>query len=69
MKQFKHPNMTNFNCQICGTSADQPVVLIGIPGTENDGLIECRQVHSECYKLYCKMRGETIEIEGVENEN
>lgn len=63
MRQFKHPNMHNFQCPICHTSTDQPVVLVGIPGTESDGNMEAQQVHSECYRVYAKMHGVTVEIE------
>ena len=63
MRQFEHPNMINFKCPICHTKTDAPVVLVGIPGTEDDGIIEAEQVHSECYVLYCKMRGYDVEIE------
>lgn len=55
MKQFGHPNMDGFICPICNTNADEPVVLVGIPGIEIDGIIECKQVHSECYRVYAKM--------------
>ena len=63
MRQFEHPNMVNFECPICHTKTDAPVVLVGIPGTEDDGIMEAEQVHSECYVLYCKMRGYDVEIE------
>ena len=52
---FEHPNMVNFECPICRSKADAPVVLVGIRGTENDGIIECKQVHVECLDLYRKM--------------
>ena len=63
MRQFLHPNMHNFNCPICDTSKDAPVVLVPIPGTESNGNIQCNQVHSECYVLYGKMRDIEIIIE------
>ena len=53
---FDHPNMsTGFECPICHTSADAPVVLVGIPGTEDDGVMEARQVHKECFDLVMRM--------------
>lgn len=52
---FDHPNMKNFKCPICKTSADQPVVLVPIPGTERGGIAEAEQVHDECMKLFNKM--------------
>lgn len=36
-------------CPVCQTNREMPVVLIPIPGTEDDGLIEAKQVHKECY--------------------
>ena len=55
MREFEHPNMTNFKCPICKSSKDAPVVLVGIPGTEDGGIMEAGQIHSDCYKLFCKM--------------
>jgi len=56
MRAFEHPNMTNFKCPICLTTADRPVVLVGIPGTEDGNVIEAKQVHAECYRLFKKMK-------------
>lgn len=56
MKPFKHPNFYGgFTCPVCNTSADRPVVLLAIPGTERDGNCEAVQVHHECAKLVEKM--------------
>lgn len=64
MREFAHPNMSGgFVCPVCNTGKDAPVVLVGIPGTESDGTIECKQVHSECYELVCKMNNESVQIE------
>jgi hypothetical protein len=64
MREFEHPNMTNgFICPICKTSKDFPVVLVGIPGTEEDGIIECSQVHSKCYQLVAEMNNIKVDIE------
>jgi hypothetical protein len=63
MRQFEHPNMTDFECPICKTSKDMPVVLIGIPGTESDGVMKARQVHAECIEWYAKMNDLDIAIE------
>ena len=63
MRQFKHPNMTNFECPICHTAKDMPVVLIGTPGTESDGIMEVRQVHTACIEWYAKMIDWDIAIE------
>jgi hypothetical protein len=68
MREFKHPNMHGFNCPICKSSKDMPVVLIPIPGTEKEGICEAAQVHSECYELFCKMNDIECNIE-KENAN
>ncbi len=36
-------------CPVCGTKADLETVLVPIPGTEKEHLVECRQVHVECF--------------------
>ena len=54
---FDHPNMHGgFQCPVCLSGADAPVVLVGIPGTEQDGIMEARQVHAECWKVVDLMR-------------
>ena len=55
MRTFDHPNMKNFMCPICKTKADKPVVLVGIPGTEQDGNMQTEQVHLECHELVYRM--------------
>ena len=52
---FEHPNPVNFKCPICRSKADAPVVLVPIPGTERDDIVECEQVHRKCYDLLHKM--------------
>lgn len=52
---FEHPNPVNFECLICRSKADAPVVLVAIPGTEDGGIVECKQVHAECFALHHKM--------------
>jgi len=70
MREFEHPNKYHgFECPICRSSKDHPVVLVGIPGTERGGIMEAKQVHSECYKLFAKMHGVEIEIESWEDAN
>ena len=63
MIEFKHPNMDGFECPVCLTSKDAPVVLVGIPGTEDGNIMKAEQVHSECYVLWAKMRDIEIKIE------
>ena len=66
MHQFQHPNMTNFSCPVCATSADYPVVLIAVPGTQQGNIVEAKQVHTECAVVFCKMHGVELEIEPLE---
>ena len=56
MRQFDNPNMTfGFECPICRTGADRPVVLVPIPGTQDGNICEAKQVHAECYELVERM--------------
>lgn len=56
VREFKKPNMSNgFECPICKSSADKPVVLVPIPGTQDGNIQEAKQVHSKCFELYCEM--------------
>ncbi len=45
---FNHPNMLDFQCPVCGTAADKPVVLIPTGGTQRGGICEAKQVHVDC---------------------
>ena len=64
MREFEHPNMHGgFECPVCKTGKDAPIVLVGIPGTEDGNIMEADQVHSECYVLFCKMRDIKVTIE------
>jgi hypothetical protein len=55
MRTFEHPNMVGFKCPICRSSKAAPVVLIGIPGTEGDGVQQAEQVHKRCWDLFQEM--------------
>lgn len=56
MRTFDHPNYHGgFICPICETSADMPVTLVGIPGTEDGGNMQAAQVHAECEALRQQM--------------
>ena len=57
---FEHPNMTDFECPVCHTSKDAPVVLVPIPGTEHDNIVQCKQVHQKCYDLLVEMQSEEV---------
>jgi hypothetical protein len=52
MRIFEKPNLSaGWKCPICKTKDEKPVVLIGIYGTEEDGIIEAEQFHAECIDL------------------
>jgi len=63
MREFSHPNMDDFECPVCKTKKDAPVVLVPIPGTEDGNNVGAKQVHSECYVLINKMNNINIQIE------
>ena len=64
MREFKHPNITGgFECPICKTGKDEPVVLVPIQDTQDGNICEAKQVHSDCYKVVMKMHGEEMTIE------
>jgi hypothetical protein len=66
MRQFNHPNMTNFRCHVCNSNKDMPVVLVPKPGTERGNIMEAEQVHTKCYELYCEMHDITVDIEPLD---
>ena len=52
MKVFKEMNTIGDDlCPICCTADKKEVVLIGVDGTEGDGIMEARQVHLDCLDL------------------
>jgi hypothetical protein len=52
MRTFDHPNVSGgWRCPICGTSDDKPVVLIGIDGTQEGGIMQANQYHLDCIDL------------------
>jgi hypothetical protein len=60
MKVFDHFNLSGKSCPICGTWDDKQAVLVSIDGTEDNGLIECKQVHLDCLRLrYTSPKDET----------
>lgn len=64
MRQFLHPNMTGgFECPVCLTGKDLPVVLVPIPGTEEGNIQQAKQVHTKCFVFYAKMHDMEVEIE------
>ena len=64
MRAFAHPNTSGgWECPVCKTDKDAPVVLVGIPGTEDGNIMQAEQVHAKCYELFCEMRDIECEIE------
>lgn len=56
MKKFDKPNTTHgFECPICHSGKEEPVVLVPIPGTQDGNICQAAQVHAECYALFAKM--------------
>lgn len=56
MRTFDHPNTSHgWRCPICNTAADRPVVLVPIPGTEDGGIVEARQIHAACHEVVLSM--------------
>lgn len=51
MKIFEHINKKD-TCLVCCTSEDKPVTLIGVVGTEEDHIIQAKQVHVDCINLF-----------------
>lgn len=64
MKKFAKPNTAHgFECPICHSGKEEPVVLVPIPGTEEGNICQAKQVHAECYVLFAKMHDIQVEIE------
>ena len=56
MRTFKSFNASHGAiCPVCGTAKDCETVLVAIPGTEEDGICEAKQVHKKCYDLVAEM--------------
>lgn len=56
MRIFEHFNASQgAPCPVCKTMADDKTVLVPIPGTEEDGIVEARQVHKKCFDLVQEM--------------
>jgi len=61
MRTFEHFNASNNDvCPVCKTAKDTETVLVPIPGTESDGIVEVRQMHKKCYDLLIDMNGMEI---------
>lgn len=56
MRTFEHFNGAFGNvCPVCKTAKDCETVLVPIPGTEDSGICEAKQVHKKCYDLLIEM--------------
>ena len=70
MKIFEHPNLrNNWICPICKTNADEPITLVNIYGTLENGVIEAEQIHVSCIDLnIVKLPYNRILIQQYEDE-
>jgi len=49
IRDFVRPNMDGgFVCPVCGTSEEKRVRLIRVLGTEEEGVCEAKQIHTDC---------------------
>ena len=55
MKTFKGFNQNGRSCPICNTKEDKECTLIGMPETQNDGIVEAVAVHTGCLELVCTL--------------
>jgi len=56
MRVFKEFNGSHGDvCPICGTSKKVETVLVPMPWTEDDGIVEAKQMHKKCYELFIEM--------------
>jgi len=52
VKVFKQGNWGDTKvCPICKTAEEGEVVLVGIDGTEEENIVQAKQVHLKCLKL------------------
>ena len=65
MRVFNHPNMDGFKCPICKTNEDSPVVLMGIYGTQDGGIMQAEQMHVKCLELTWYRDDGLIVMQGV----
>jgi hypothetical protein len=51
MRIFERFNKYGNDCPICRTKNEGTAVLIAIDGTDDDGIIQAVQVHTDCIEL------------------
>lgn len=56
MRVFDHPNPIGFECPICRSAKDAPVVLVPLPWTQRGNIVEAKQFHKKCYDLWLEMQ-------------
>jgi len=70
MRVFDPPNTFNvWRCPIGNTAADNPAVLVPIPGTERGGNVEARQIHAACHEVVLTMHMTAAEEQPKEQSN
>ena len=53
---FNKPNLSNdWKCPVCKTNKENKVVLVPIPGTEDDGIVEAQQIHLDCMAMVAQI--------------
>jgi len=58
MRVFERFNSSHGEtCPVCKTAKACETVLVPIPGTEHDGIVEAKQVHKRCFDLLEFMHG------------
>lgn len=45
-------------CPICGTAKNVETVLVPVPGTEDGGIVDAKQIHKKCIELIIEMQAE-----------
>lgn len=56
MRTFEGFNDSNgVVCPVCKTSKNVETVLVPITGTEDDGVMQAKQVHKKCFDLLVEM--------------
>lgn len=49
---FERPNTSHdWKCPVCRTANEAQVILVPIPGTEKDGIVEAQQFHLRCANI------------------
>jgi len=57
MRVFDHFSPVGEPCPVCKTRDDKPACLVGVDGTQDDGIMEAQQFHVDCLELMVKPLG------------